>query len=83
MSPLPVALISLKMGETDMFIPRKMLTAKAALRRMSHSRRLGHGRTLKALLRRTPSIAQALENRLPGSPWTFRERGDSLLSVGQ
>lgn len=73
--PSPLALINLKTAETDIFIPRKMLTAKAALRRMSHSHRPGHGKALKALLRSIHGIAQASENRLPGAPWTLQREG--------
>lgn len=75
MFPLPSALINLKTAEADIFIPRKMLTVKAASKRVSHSHSPHHGKALKALCRSTPSIAQAPENRLPGSPWTLhRER---------
>lgn len=74
MSPFPSALINMKTAEADIFIPRKMLTVKAASERVSHSHSLHH-HTLKALSRSTASIAQASENRLPGSPWTLQREG--------
>lgn len=73
--PLPSALINLKTAEADIFIPRKMLTVKAASKRVSHSHSPHHGKALKALCRSTPSIAQAAWVSMDPS-----QRADSLLS---